>query len=95
MTTGKVDAPGVGQYGYGVEARPVNGSHWVGHSGGNRGINAELEVCPDSRYAVVMLANMNPPAAQKISDFITNRLPLPPPDQRHLSFVRGLPRIRK
>jgi hypothetical protein len=49
--------------------------------GGTRGINAELEVCPDSGYTVVVLANMNPPAAQKISDFITNRLPLPTPHQ--------------
>jgi D-alanyl-D-alanine carboxypeptidase len=95
MTTGKVDAPGVGQYGYGVEVRTLNGSHCVGHSGGNRGINAELEVVPDSHYTVVVLANMNPPAAQKVSDFITNRLPLPTPDQGHPLFVRGLSTIRK
>jgi len=38
-------------------------------------MNGDLEICPQSHYTVVVLANMDPPAAQRIADFIENRLP--------------------
>jgi hypothetical protein len=38
-------------------------------------MNGDLEICPGPGYVVAVLANMDPPAANRISDFITNRLP--------------------
>ena len=38
-------------------------------------MNGELEICPTAGYVVAVLANMDPPAADRISQFITSRLP--------------------
>jgi D-alanyl-D-alanine carboxypeptidase len=47
----------------------------IGHNGGAPGMNGDLEIYPDSGYVVTVLANMDPPAAGRIADFIANRLP--------------------
>jgi len=46
-----------------------------GHGGGAPGMNGELEIYPQSGYVIVVLANLDPPAAGRISDFVCNRLP--------------------
>jgi len=74
LTTGKVDTPR-GRYGYGFGDQTINGSRCFGHGGGAPGMNGELEICPGPGYVVVVLSNIDPPAASRISDFITNRLP--------------------
>jgi hypothetical protein len=38
-------------------------------------MNGDLEICPGPGYVVAVLANTDPPAASRVSDFITNRLP--------------------
>ena len=38
-------------------------------------MNGELEICPTAGYVVAVLTNLDPPAAGRISEFITNRLP--------------------
>ncbi len=38
-------------------------------------MNGDLTICPAAVYAVAVLANMDPPAASRISQFIANRLP--------------------
>lgn len=75
LTTGKVDTPR-GRYAYGFEDHTINGTRCFGHGGGAPGMNGDLEICPEPGYVVAVLANMDPPAASRISDFITNRLPL-------------------
>jgi CubicO group peptidase (beta-lactamase class C family) len=65
--------PGV-SYGYGFTAQEINGVRCIGHGGGAPGMNGELRIC-DSGYTVVVLANLDPPAANRIADFITARLP--------------------
>ena len=50
-----------------------NGS--VGHDGGAPGMNGALWICPKSGYVVVALANMDPPAAQRIASWLDARLP--------------------
>jgi len=37
-------------------------------------MNGDLEICPGLGYVVAVLANMDPSAAGRIADFITNRL---------------------
>jgi len=74
LTTGKVDTPG-GRYAFGFEDDTVNGTRCFGHGGGAPGMNGDLKICPGPHYVIAVLANLDPPAASRISDFITNRLP--------------------
>jgi D-alanyl-D-alanine carboxypeptidase len=74
MTTGKVANPfGLDAYGFGVQT--INGNRCFGHNGSSRGVNGDLEICLDSNYTVVALANIDPPAAEQVSQFIIGRLP--------------------
>jgi D-alanyl-D-alanine carboxypeptidase len=74
LTTGTVKTL-LGQYAYGFEVRSLNGTDCFGHGGVSAGINGELQICMDSRYVVAALANMDPPAAMRVLDFVANRLP--------------------
>ena len=63
----------------GPEARPpgrlkIGGVRFVGHGGGAPGMNGDLEIDPHSGYVIAVLANLDPPAATRISEFIVNRL---------------------
>ena len=70
---GKVDAPR-GRYGYGFGSRQVGAARVVGHNGGFPGVNAELQIVPETRDVVVVLSNYDPPAASQLADFATERL---------------------
>ncbi|MFN2407353.1 MAG: serine hydrolase domain-containing protein [Pyrinomonadaceae bacterium] len=75
LTTGKTDTPGGGKYAFGFQDATVNGTRCFGHGGGAPGMNGDLKICPGPGYVIAVLANMDPPAAGRVSDFITNRLP--------------------
>jgi CubicO group peptidase (beta-lactamase class C family) len=75
LTTGKVDTPG-GKYAYGFADAMINGTRCFGHGGGAPGMNGELKICPGPGYVIAVLSNMDPPAASRVADFITNRLPV-------------------
>jgi len=78
MTTGQVTNPfGLDAYGFGVQT--INGNQCFGHNGSSRGVNGDLEMCLGSSYTVVTLANLDPPAAEQVSQFIIGRLPLSEP----------------
>ena len=64
------------QYGFGFGAGNDGGRTFWGHGGGAPGMNGELRVYPDSSTVVVTLANLDPPAASRLADFIVARLPL-------------------
>jgi CubicO group peptidase (beta-lactamase class C family) len=74
LTSGKVDTPR-GRYAYGFEEQTINGARCFGHGGGAPGMNGQLQICPGTGYVVAVLANLDPPAAGRIADFIVNRLP--------------------
>lgn len=74
LTTGKVDAGG-GKYAFGFQDSVVNGTRCFGHGGGAPGMNGMLQICPGPGYVIAILANLSPPAASRVSDFVTNRLP--------------------
>jgi hypothetical protein len=38
-------------------------------------MNGDLKICPGAGYVIAVLANLDPPAATRVSDFIANRLP--------------------
>jgi len=76
LITGKVKARPGARYAYGFEdARDADGNGWVGHGGGAPGMNGDLKIYPKSDYVVAVLANMDPPAAQRISEYLDPRLP--------------------
>jgi CubicO group peptidase (beta-lactamase class C family) len=78
LITGKVPAaPAFGRrYAYGfVDDRDAGGNGWVGHGGAALGMNGDLRIYPDSGYVVAVLANIDPPPAQRISDYPDARLP--------------------
>ena len=74
LTTGKVDTPR-GHYAYGFEDQMINGIRCLGHGGGAPGMNGDFKISPGPGYIVSVLSNMDPPAATRISQFITDRLP--------------------
>lgn len=75
LTTGKVDTGGGDKYAYGFMDRASGGVRSFGHGGGAPGMNGDLTIYPQSGYVVAVLANLDPPAAQRIAAFIGNRLP--------------------
>ena len=76
LLAGKVDLGYGVRYAFGfMDFRDKDGSGWVGHGGGAPGMNGELRIYATSGYVVVVLANVDPPAAQRISDYLDPRLP--------------------
>ncbi|MFN2513107.1 MAG: serine hydrolase domain-containing protein [Pyrinomonadaceae bacterium] len=75
LTTGKTDTPR-GKYAFGFQDDVINGARCFGHGGGAPGMNGELKICPGPGYVIAVLANMDPPAASRVADFITSRLPV-------------------
>lgn len=61
-------------YAYGFEENFVSGHRVVGHGGGAPGMNGMLDVLMDNGYTVVVLANLDPPAAENVAAYISERL---------------------
>jgi hypothetical protein len=74
MTVGRVATQG-GLIASAFGDYSINGIRCFGHAGGSFGMNSDLEVCPAPGYVVIVLANMDPPAAELTSLFISSRLP--------------------
>ncbi|HYL63819.1 MAG TPA: serine hydrolase domain-containing protein [Candidatus Methylomirabilis sp.] len=77
LITGKVDTPGGTKYAFGfMEADAGRPTHHFGHGGGAPGMNGDLKIYPEAGCVIVVLSNLDPQAASRISDFISNRMPL-------------------
>jgi CubicO group peptidase (beta-lactamase class C family) len=72
----RADRPGGDSYGYGFALNNEGGMACFGHGGGAPGMNGELKICPESGYVIAVLANLDPPAAQRAADFVAARLPI-------------------
>lgn len=75
LMTGKIRTDPRAMYAYGFSERNYNGIHTFGHGGGAPGMNGELAILPGSGHVVVVLANLDPPAAGELANFIIERLP--------------------
>jgi hypothetical protein len=40
-------------------------------------MSGDLKICPEQGYVIAVLANIDPIAADRVSEFIANRLPHP------------------
>jgi len=77
VTTGKVEEQanaGPARYAYGFGDRNADCRRYVGHNGGAPGMNAELSILWNEGYAVVVLANLDPPIAQDAAQYIADSL---------------------
>jgi CubicO group peptidase (beta-lactamase class C family) len=66
FTTGKVAMGPQMQYAFGFGTGRIDAWRHVGHNGGIPGANAEFMMFPDQGIDVVVLANMDPPAATRV-----------------------------
>jgi CubicO group peptidase (beta-lactamase class C family) len=64
----------VGLYDFGGH-HTGEGQIYVGHGGAAPGQNGVLHIFPDRGYVVVVLANRDPPAAERLAKFIEGRTP--------------------
>lgn len=74
ITTGKVASRGDSKYAYGFAESLVDGKRVVGHSGGYPGVNVALDMYWATGYTVIVLANLDPPIANRIRDYIRERI---------------------
>lgn len=63
-------------YGYGFVVGERNGVAGWGHGGGAQGMNGALQVFPAADQVVIGLANVDPPAVERLVDYYTARMPL-------------------
>jgi CubicO group peptidase (beta-lactamase class C family) len=75
LTTGGVIGPDGRLLRYDFGSQSPNGRRYLGHNGGAPGMNGELRIYPDGDWVVVVLANRDPPVAQTIANFVSDRLP--------------------
>lgn len=62
------------KYAYGFMESLQDGRRCFGHGGGAPGMNGQLTICDDG-YTIVVLANLDPPAAGRVEHFVLERLP--------------------
>ena len=73
FTTGKVSMGGM-TYAYGFGEGRANGWREVGHNGGAPGVSADFKSFPDQGVDIVVLANVDPPAADAVMSLAVSAL---------------------
>ena len=79
MTSKQASAPQMPPsdgYGFGMMVSEEPQGKRFGHGGGAPGMNGELRVYPRTNTVVVVLANLDPPAATRLADLFDERMPL-------------------
>lgn len=64
--------------GYALRNELGDGSGFVGHNGGSPGMNGDLRIYPRSGYVTIALANVDPPAADAVTELLDASLPVRP-----------------
>jgi len=62
--------------GYALRNMLGDGSGFVGHNGGAPGMNGDLRIYPRAGYVAIALANVDPPAADEVTEVLDASLPL-------------------
>jgi D-alanyl-D-alanine carboxypeptidase len=74
MLTPAIDG-GRAMFGYGVMIQSRSAEHWIGHDGVDRGMYAEAWFSPETDRIVIVLSNVDAPAAKQAMSWLTDRLP--------------------
>ena len=64
-----------GGYGYGLGLDGEGALRSFGHGGGAPGMNGDLRIYPELGYVIVALGNVDPPAASRLVQHFTSRMP--------------------
>ena len=64
------------RYGFGMMVSETPQGKRIGHGGGAPGMNGELRIYQKTDTVIVVLANLDPPAASRLADFFGERMPL-------------------
>src|SRR4051794_886658 len=67
--------PNKESYGFGFGIKGEGPLRGYGHGGGAPGMNGELQIYPQLGIVVICLSNLDPPAATRLVDFFTLRMP--------------------
>jgi D-alanyl-D-alanine carboxypeptidase len=70
--------PQAERYGYGFGVQGEGLLRRYGHGGGAPGMNGELSIYSELGYVLVGLSNLDPPAASRLVDFFSLRMPVTP-----------------
>ena len=73
MLTPSADG-GAALHGYGVMIRGRSAERWIGHDGVDHGMNAEAWFSPETDRVIVILSNLDVPAAAQSLSFLETRL---------------------
>jgi D-alanyl-D-alanine carboxypeptidase len=74
MLTPAIDG-GRAMYGYGVMIQSRSEEQWTGHDGRDRGMYAEAWFSPETDRVVIVLSNVDAPAAKQAMSWLADRLP--------------------
>ncbi len=69
-------------YGYGFNVREQEGVWLFGHGGGAEGMNGDLRIYPALGVVTVALANLDPPAVERLVNYYHLRMPMPAADAK-------------
>jgi len=75
LTEGGITGPDGTFFRYDFGGVTGEGQRFLGHGGAAPGMSGVLRIFPDSGYALVVLANRDPPSADGLATFIGDRLP--------------------
>jgi D-alanyl-D-alanine carboxypeptidase len=64
----------MGDYGFGFSTAGQGALRHFGHGGGAPGMNGDLRIYPESGLVIVVLSNLDPPAAANIANFLDLRI---------------------
>jgi len=83
LATPHVPVPGDDRhYGYGLSIRKQGGLTWLSHTGSRLGYGSQIRMCPDKKFAVVILCNKTganlPRVADKAAELVLGIPPEPP-----------------
>jgi CubicO group peptidase (beta-lactamase class C family) len=73
MLTPAIDG-GRAMFGYGVMIQSRSAEHWTGHDGTDRGMYADAWFSPETDRVVIVLSNVDSPAARQAMSWLTDRL---------------------
>jgi CubicO group peptidase (beta-lactamase class C family) len=73
MLTPAIDG-GRAMFGYGVMIRSRSADHWIGHDGTDRGMYADAWFSPETDRVVIVLSNVDAPAAKQAMSWLEDRL---------------------
>jgi D-alanyl-D-alanine carboxypeptidase len=82
LTTVKPGPAANANYAYGFSDQTTFGVRCIGHGGGAPGMNSDLLICyppgAQSAFVIVTLGNLDPPIANRFTQFVQARLPTAP-----------------